>query len=117
MSTIAELIARGEKPMTDDDLYAIREFLRANDPEELDARLRQFGAHNARMAQDFTSPQGRAEQERHDADRAYRRWRVVSIVCAVCAGAVLGFVAGMVALHLITVTAANLAAPMEGKPW
>jgi len=73
--------------------------------------------HSARMAQDFTSPQGRAEQERRDADRAYRRWQMTSAVCAACAGAVLGFVAGMVALHLMTVTAANLAAPMEEKPW
>lgn len=71
----------------------------------------------ARMAQDFETPQGRALEARMNADRGYRNWRLALFFCAACTAAIIAMLAGMLAWHIMTVTAANLAAPMEGKPW
>ena len=73
--------------------------------------------HHARMAQRFETAQGRAEQERRNADRAYRNWRIALMVFrAACAAAIIAMLAGMLAWHLMTVTAGNLAAPVVA-PW
>jgi len=66
---------------------------------------------NARMAQHFETEQGRAAQARRDADRAYRNWRIALVFCAACAAGVIAMLVGMAVLHLMTVTAGNLAAP------
>ena len=72
--------------------------------------------HHARMAQHFETVQGRAEQERRNADRAYRNWRIVLIFCAACSAVIVAMLAGMAFWHLMTVTAGNLAAPVAA-PW
>ena len=72
--------------------------------------------HSARMAQHFETVQGRAEQERRNADRAYRNWRIVLIFCAACSAVIVAMLAGLFAWHIISVTAGNLAAPVAA-PW
>ena len=75
--------------------------------------------HSARMAQHFETVQGRASRQkwlRKRADRAYRSWRLALVFCAACSAAIIAMLAGMAVLHLMTVTAGNLAAPAVA-PW
>ncbi len=72
--------------------------------------------HNARTVQYFETAQGRAAQARRNAERGYRNWRVALVFCAACAAGVIAMLAGMAVLHLMTVTAGNLAAP-QVSPW
>jgi len=64
----------------------------------------------------FETIQGRAEQERRNADRAYRNWRIALVFCAACSAAIIAMLAGLFAWHIISVTAGNLAAPVAA-PW
>ena len=72
--------------------------------------------HHARTVQHFETAQGRAEQARRDTDRGYRNWRIALVFCAACSAAIIAMLAGMLAWHLMTVTAGNLAAP-QVSPW
>ena len=72
--------------------------------------------HNARTVQHFETAQGRAAQARRNADRGYRNWRIALVFCAACSAAIIAMLAGILAWHLMTVTAANLAAPAVA-PW
>ena len=72
--------------------------------------------HNARAVQHFETPQGRAAQARRNADRGYRNWRIALVFCAACSAAIIAMLAGMLAWHIISVTAGNLAAP-QVSPW
>ena len=72
--------------------------------------------HHARTVQHFETVQGRAEQARRNADRGYRNGRIVLVFCAACSAAIIAMLAGILAWHLMTVTAANLAAPAVA-PW
>ena len=72
--------------------------------------------HNARTVQHFETAQGRAAQARRNADRGYRNWRIALVFCAACSAAIIAMLAGMSVLHIMTVTAANLAAPVVA-PW
>lgn len=71
---------------------------------------------SARMAQCFETIYGRAEQERRNADRAYRNRRIVRAFCAACGAVIAAMLTGVLVLHLMAVTAANLAAPVVA-PW
>ena len=72
--------------------------------------------HHARTVQHFETAQGRAEQARRNAGRGYRNWRIALVFCAACSAAIIAMLAGMAVLHLMTVTAGNLAAPVVA-PW
>ena len=71
--------------------------------------------HNARTVQHFETAQGRAAQARRNADRGYRR-RIALVFFYACSAAIIAMLAGMAVLHLMTVTAGNLAAPVVA-PW
>jgi len=72
--------------------------------------------HHARMAQHFETAQGRAAQARRNAERGYRNWRIALVFCFACSAAIIAMLVGMAVLHLVTVTAGNLAAPVVA-PW
>ena len=72
--------------------------------------------HHARTVQNFETPQGRAAQARRNAERGYRNWRIALVFCAACSAAIIAMLAGMAVLHLMTVTAGNLATPVDA-PW
>ena len=67
--------------------------------------------HNARTVQHFETAQGRAAQARRNEERAHRNWRIALVFCAACTTAIIAMLAGMLAWHIMTVTASNLAAP------
>ena len=72
--------------------------------------------HNARTVQHFETAQGRAAQARRNAERGYRNWRIALVFCAACSAVIVAILAGLFAWHIISVTAANLAAPVVA-PW